>query len=1150
MTKQTINVGSGEYAGDGESLRSALVKTNDNFTEVYQNINIINAAGYLTSSTLSAYLPYDNDAGYLTSSTVNQYVNNFTVTNISYFTNDVKYLTSSTVNQYVNNFTVTNISYFTNDVEYLTTATLPPYPTANLGHFTITNSTIQATNPDEYLEIHGYSPAEGDGKTAEFFGGDAGSSTGGSHSGGDARIFAGRGVNGGMPGKVSLRVWNTLSNRLDWDFTSDGMLTFPGTQTISDADGDLVITNPVLRAGVSIGVHNPNEDPTHWYFASNGQLNLPSGAGFARGDSGQLKVNDAGTLSLDIRDNYGRGFYTNSDGFSLRGNGSNTWKFGTDGKLTFPNNSAFDGQTLTDHATSVNYTLKIANGGVAGSKFAIGTGSAAFGIANDALNHAEDGYVPYSVTAQRINLTVLGAGSWVFDNNGNLTVPGDIKSQAGIGPVVIEANDGTARTWTFGGNGNITFPNNTVQTTAWNDAAFMASMLTYDGAIVTNTATIGAGGLTVNGPVVFNGPFTFESTATTAVTGNTGTFFGDVTGVGALYAGVAGYTPLPATVFQSSANVNDYIQNNFQNLDHGVTASTEWVATNDTGNDTNNYIDMGIAGHGWNGSQANSVGTAAGPSDSWVYVQGTTTSNEGGNLILGTIKDGKAVKILAGSTGSNSIVAQFSSLGLRLNKGSLTFSDSTVQTTAWTGTVAYSNITGTPASFNTSTLVAQAVTALSIPYANVSGTPNLTIYATTSQVSSLPTTATVVALIASSLTNYVKIGTTATFIGTGTASSTNTGILQVQGGAGISGNLYANTIYSGDGYFRGPSGYGNISLASGGSVYISEAVINGTGLIKGPGGSTHIALLTGTGGSVKFYNTATIAGTTSATSTTTGALTVAGGVGISGDVYANKFVGDGSNLTNITLSQAGNIIGTQSNVTLVAGGYSYLFSNTGTFTMPVDGDIVMTGINSILSAGGTTLLGGATQAVGSYSTLGVSYPGAGTQFGMTLRPVADNTTAIQFLNAAGTNIGSITQTTSTVKFTGDGSGLTNLAGVATKTTGNWTLATGANTVNFSVPGPGTYNLWVNGNVPNGIVTYTANVVVTNQNVPVLGTSYGWYYAAGNALVLTAIPNQIVGTANNISSAVVATSTAWTFTFGITNNSTSSQTVSYGYTRLG
>jgi hypothetical protein len=38
MTKQTINVGSGEFAGDGESIRSAFVKTNENFDEVYTTI--------------------------------------------------------------------------------------------------------------------------------------------------------------------------------------------------------------------------------------------------------------------------------------------------------------------------------------------------------------------------------------------------------------------------------------------------------------------------------------------------------------------------------------------------------------------------------------------------------------------------------------------------------------------------------------------------------------------------------------------------------------------------------------------------------------------------------------------------------------------------------------------------------------------------------------------------------------------------------------------------------------------------------------------------------------------------------------------------------------------------------------------------------
>jgi hypothetical protein len=97
-----------------------------------------------------------------------------------------------------------------------------------------------------------------------------------------------------------------------------------------------------------------------------------------------------------------------------------------------------------------------------------------------------------------------------------------------------------------------------------------------------------------------------------------------------------------------------------------------------------------------------------------------------------------------------------------------------------------------------------------------------------------------------------------------------------------------------------------------------------------------------------------------------------------------------------------------------------------------------------------------------------------------------------------------------------------------------------------VPQNGTYSIWVRGNIPNGIVTYTASVVVTNSNVPVVGSSYGWYYVAGGALVLTSIPTQIVGTSNNISTAVVSTTTANIFTFGITNNSGSSQVVNWGY----
>ena len=102
-----------------------------------------------------------------------------------------------------------------------------------------------------------------------------------------------------------------------------------------------------------------------------------------------------------------------------------------------------------------------------------------------------------------------------------------------------------------------------------------------------------------------------------------------------------------------------------------------------------------------------------------------------------------------------------------------------------------------------------------------------------------------------------------------------------------------------------------------------------------------------------------------------------------------------------------------------------------------------------------------------------------------------------------------------------------------------------------VPGSGTYSIWINGNIPNGIITYTATAVVTNTNVPVLGDQYGWYYVIGNALVLTSLPNQFTGTAGSISNVnTYLGNTANVFTFGITNNSGGSCTIQYGYIQIG
>ena len=131
---------------------------------------------------------------------------------------------------------------------------------------------------------------------------------------------------------------------------------------------------------------------------------------------------------------------------------------------------------------------------------------------------------------------------------------------------------------------------------------------------------------------------------------------------------------------------------------------------------------------------------------------------------------------------------------------------------------------------------------------------------------------------------------------------------------------------------------------------------------------------------------------------------------------------------------------------------------------------------------------------------------------------------------------------------GDGSNLTGISGIS-PTTGSWTLSAGTNTVSFTVTAGESYVMWVNGNIPNGIVKWNATVTLSNSNVPVIGVQYGWYYLDGNALVLTSIPSQIVGTAGSISTSAPPGSNTNTFTFGITNNTVSSQVVYYGYVKI-
>jgi hypothetical protein len=128
---------------------------------------------------------------------------------------------------------------------------------------------------------------------------------------------------------------------------------------------------------------------------------------------------------------------------------------------------------------------------------------------------------------------------------------------------------------------------------------------------------------------------------------------------------------------------------------------------------------------------------------------------------------------------------------------------------------------------------------------------------------------------------------------------------------------------------------------------------------------------------------------------------------------------------------------------------------------------------------------------------------------------------------------------------------TGVSQTAQRVEDTWTVTTGTNTYSFTVPSDGTYIMWVKGNIPNGIITWNATVSVTNSNVPAIGTQYAWNYTGGGSpILLTAIPDQIVGTAGGISTdATYAGTTSNRFDFTIANTSGESQTVYYGYTKI-
>ena len=378
--------------------------------------------------------------------------------------------------------------------------------------------------------------------------------------------------------------------------------------------------------------------------------------------------------------------------------------------------------------------------------------------------------------------------------------------------------------------------NNTLSSTS----SFSSNALYVAGGIGGNSGFNINGDGYLNGNLTINGYITGTNVSLNLLSANSGTFYGDVTGAGALYAGVVGYTAFPQTMFQATGNYNGYMQINVQNINSGSKASTDIVAASDNVTVSNGFIDMGIASSNWDGSQLFTFGNAIGPNDGYLMVGANSTPGYG-DLVMGTLGSSTNVRIVVAGTNSNYTTAWFNAANTQASStntgalivyGGIGLSGNIYAGGVITATNFYGNLTGA------ATKIAGGSTG-SIVIQSDSGT-----------------------------TAFIPLGTAGYVLTASTTTATWSALSGLASGRSTTAT--------------------NLDLGTAGQIPYQTAP--GVTAFFGPGTTGTVLVSNGTS-SPAYQNTLTLAGTNTSVSTTTGALQVIGGVGIGGSVYVGNKVG-------------------------------------------------------------------------------------------------------------------------------------------------------------------------------------------------------------------------------------------------------------------
>ena len=399
----------------------------------------------------------------------------------------------------------------------------------------------------------------------------------------------------------------------------------------------------------------------------------------------------------------------------------------------------------------------------------------------------------------------------------------------------------------------------------------------------------------------------------------------------------------------------------------------------------------------------------------------------------------------------------------------------------------------------------------------------------------------------------------------------------------------------------------NASVNLGGSVTLipdtSASALNGVqiggnGYLLGPNGSRNITLNYSANGGVGFQSnitvgTAGIGGTANiAGATTTGINSLFAGV--TNTILSNTiaaFSASVNSYTQVTLQNKSTGADATADFVITAdnGSDTVNFADFGIINSGYDNTTPTNSLGNIVFAADTYLYAqgnasnaaqpGGNIAIGttvSGKTVKIFAGGANSNaiigtFSNTGLAVSGNVTAQNFSGNISIT-GNVTGTSQNVSLvagafttTFDNTGNLVLPGntfavkyangtpvdAVTRFEGTWTVPTGNSTQSFTVTSSNTYYMWVEGNIPNGIITWNATASISNTNVPVVGAQYAWVYNGGGTPIdFTSIPNQFTGTANTIVRSSASPSvTTNRFDFGINNTSGGNVTVRYGYVMI-